>query len=79
HLRQSEKGAWTEVFSASGDIDYARLANWLHARQMHPHLVLEQAVEKASPHTLDAVEAHRRSRQQAAESFAAFSTEKPKD
>ncbi len=78
HLRQSEKGTWTEVFSAAGDIDYARLTDWLHTRQMRPHLVLEQAVEKATPNTLDAVAAHRRSREHAAETFAVFSTEKLK-
>lgn len=78
HLRQSEKGTWTEVFSTAGDIDYARLADWLHTRQMRPHLVLEQAVEKATPNTLDAVEAHRRGRAHAEERFAVFATDKLK-
>jgi len=76
HLRQSEKGIWTEVFSAAGDIDYARLARWLQSRQMRPHLVLEQAVEKATPKTLDAMEAHRKSREQSARLFAAFTSER---
>jgi inosose dehydratase len=61
HLRQSQGGVWTEVFTAAGDIDYARLADWLRQRRMKPHLVLEQAVEKGSPKSLDVVEAHRRS------------------
>jgi inosose dehydratase len=61
HLRQSQNGVWTEVFTAAGDIDYARLADWLRQRRMKPHLVLEQAVEKGSPKSLDVVEAHRRS------------------
>lgn len=61
HLRQSQDGIWTEVFTGKGDIDYHRLAAWLKARSLRPHLSLEQAVEKGSPHTLDAVAAHKRS------------------
>lgn len=61
HLRQSHAGKWTEVFAAKGDIDYGRLAGWLKQHRLQPHLVLEQAVEQGSPHTMDAVEAHRRS------------------
>lgn len=61
HLRQSAGGVWTEVFTGAGDIDYARLASWLHTHSLKPHLVLEQAVEKGSPHTMDAVKAHRQS------------------
>lgn len=59
HLRQSQEGVWTEVFSAEGDIDYGRLAKILSAREIHPHLVLEQAVEKESTDSLSAIEAHR--------------------
>lgn len=61
HLRQSSDGIWTEVFTADGDIDYARLATWLRNKRLTPHLVLEQAVEKGSPSTLDGVAAHRQS------------------
>jgi inosose dehydratase len=61
HLRQSAGGVWTEVFTGAGDIDYARLASWLHTHSLKPHLVLEQAVEKGSPHTMDAVKAHQQS------------------
>lgn len=61
HLRQSRGGKWTEVFTADGDIDYTRLAKWLEARKMAPLLVLEQAVEGGSPHTMNGVEAHRQS------------------
>jgi inosose dehydratase len=61
HLRQSRGGAWTEVFTADGDIDYARLGAWLQARKLKPLLTLEQAVEAGSPKTLDAVAAHRQS------------------
>jgi inosose dehydratase len=61
HLRQSREGVWTEVFTGAGDIDYERLAGWLAQRRMSPLLSLEQAVEKGSPDTLDAVAAHRQS------------------
>lgn len=70
HLRQSREGIWTEVFTAEGDIDYPRLARWLKDHRLRPHLVLEQALEDGSPHTLDAVEAHRRSLAQARAVFA---------
>lgn len=71
HLRQSKYGVWTEVFGA-GDIDYARLAAELGAMGVKPHLVLEQAVEKGSPQTLDAVEAHRHSIAYAKQVFRGF-------
>jgi len=61
HLRQSNSGVWTEVFTGKGDIDYVRLATWLKQHGIQPHLVLEQAVENGSPHTLDAVKAHQES------------------
>jgi inosose dehydratase len=61
HLRQSTGGAWSEVFTGQGDIDYERLTQWLLKHKMKPHLVLEQAIEKNSPHTLDAVTAHKQS------------------
>lgn len=60
HLRQSKGGVWTEEFTAAGDIDYARLADWLRRRKMRPQLTLEQAVEAKTPTTIDAVTAHRR-------------------
>lgn len=72
HLRQSRGGVWTEVFTADGDIDYARLAGWLEKKRMKPHLVLEQAVEKGSPQTLDGVAAHRESLAHARRIFAAL-------
>jgi inosose dehydratase len=59
HLRQSEGGVWTEVFGP-GDIDYARLAGELAVLERRPLLVLEQPVERGTPHTLGPVEAHRR-------------------
>jgi inosose dehydratase len=60
HLRQSKGGVWTEVFE-EGDIDYTRLVKELQTLKLRPHLVLEQAVEKGSPNTLNAIDAHRKS------------------
>jgi inosose dehydratase len=59
HLRQSRGGVWTEVFSAEGDIDYARLSAWLQRHDVRPRLTLEQAVESGSPKTVDSITAHR--------------------
>ena len=64
HLRQSEGGVWTETFSPRGDIDYTRLIAFLADRDIRPHLVLEQAVEKDTPQKLTAVEAHTTGREQ---------------
>ncbi|MGB7324814.1 MAG: sugar phosphate isomerase/epimerase [Rubripirellula sp.] len=61
HLRQSKAGVWAESFSMNGNIDYERLFDYLVERSIRPHLVLEQAVEDASPHRLSVVEAHRQS------------------
>lgn len=61
HLRQSRSGVWTETFAMQGDIDYSRLFDNLAEYSIHPHLVLEQAVEEQSPNQLSAVEAHRQS------------------
>ena len=72
HLRQSSGGVWTEDFSGSGDIDYPRLAAWLQKQALKPHLVLEQAVENGSPHTMDAVKAHRLGAEQVRQVFAGF-------
>ncbi len=60
HLRQSEKGIWSETLGP-GDIDYPALAAALQEAGAHPHLVLEIAVEKGTPKTLSPLEAHRRS------------------
>ncbi len=69
HLRQSQGGVWTEVFTGKGDIDYHRLAAWLKQHRLQPHLTLEQAVEKATPRSQDAVSAHRQSLAGALEVF----------
>ncbi len=71
HIRQSRNNIWTEVFG-EGDIDYPALVRCLVSIGIKPHLVLEQAVEKGSPKTLDALEAHRRSCETARQVFAPF-------
>ncbi len=58
HIRQSSKGIWQETLS-DGDIDYRRLAALLKAQNRRPLLVLEQCLEKGTPHTLGPVEAHK--------------------
>lgn len=68
HLRQSQKGTWTEAFGP-GDIDYPRLANELKKAGVRPLVVLEQAVEARSPRTLNAVEGHKKSVAYAREVF----------
>ncbi len=59
HIRQSHNGVWDEVLG-EGDIDYKRLVSELAGLKLKPHLVLEQCLEKNSPNSVDAVEAHRR-------------------
>jgi len=76
HLRQSEKGIWSETLAA-GDIDYPALADALLAarrRKPAPHLVLEVAVENGTPKTLGPGEAHRRSVEYARQVFARFAS-----
>lgn len=58
HLRQSKGGIWQETFGP-GDIDYVRLADVLKKINVKPHLVLEQCLEKTSPNTTNAIEAHK--------------------
>lgn len=60
HLRQSKDGVWTEAFGP-GDIDYPAFADALRQAGVRPHIVLEQAIESGSPHTLEPLEAFRRS------------------
>ncbi|MBN2476154.1 MAG: sugar phosphate isomerase/epimerase [Pirellulales bacterium] len=71
HLRQSVDGVWTEAFGP-GDIDYPALAKYLAELGVKPHLVVEQAVEEASPKTMESVEAHRQGGRYARRVFAGF-------
>ena len=69
HLRQSVNQIWSETFG-EGDIDYPSLVEQLRALQIKPHLVLEIAVEKGTPKTMDPVTAHRRSSEYARKIFS---------
>jgi inosose dehydratase len=71
HLRQSKDNIWTEAFG-EGDIDYPAIAQHLLKINVHPHLVLEQAVEAGSPKTMSIVEAFQKSSQYARRVFAKF-------
>ncbi|MHC4399940.1 MAG: sugar phosphate isomerase/epimerase family protein [Planctomycetota bacterium] len=71
HLRQSKDGIWSETFG-EGDLDYSAVAEHLLRIDVKPHLVLEQAVEKGTPHTLTALEANRQSCQYIRRLFAGF-------
>jgi inosose dehydratase len=73
HLRQSQNGVWTEAFGP-GDIDYPRLADYLLKIGIKPLLVLEQAVEAASPKTMNAVEAFKKSTEYTRRIFEGFAT-----
>ena len=61
HLRQSTGGVWDEVFTMKSDLDYVRLFKFLKAKNIAPHLVLEQAVEARTPKKLSARQAHTQS------------------
>lgn len=56
HLRQSNGGIWSETFD-QGDIDYGKVIETLKNYNVNPYLVVEQAPEKGTPHTMGAVEA----------------------
>ncbi len=74
HLRQSNDGKWSEVFSAKGDIDYQHLVDLLMHRGLKPHIVLEQCVEEGTPQTISIVEAHKRSAGEVERVFEPFLT-----
>jgi inosose dehydratase len=69
HLRQSQDGVWTEVFG-EGDINYRALAEMLRQASVRPHIVLEQAIETGSPHTMTPLEAFRESTEATRRLFA---------
>lgn len=71
HLRQSQNDIWTEAFG-EGDIDYPAVMAELQKAGARPHLVMEQAIEKGSPNTLNALEAHKKSVEYARKIFAAW-------
>lgn len=60
HLRQSIEGTWSETFG-DGDIDYRYVSGLLRDRGIRPLVVLEQAPEEGTPHTMNPIEVHRKS------------------
>jgi len=71
HLRQSKDNIWSETFE-DGDINYRRLAKHLLDIDVRPHIVLEQAVEKGTPKTMETIDAFRQSSKYARRIFAKF-------
>lgn len=69
HIRQSKNHVWTETFG-EGDIDYAGVVRVLESLSLKPMLVLEQAAEEGTPHTMSTLEAHQRSQKAVREVFA---------
>jgi inosose dehydratase len=69
HIRQSVNGVWSETLG-EGDIDYPALVQGLTEARVKPLLVMEIAVEKGTPNTMDSVEAHKRSAEYARKVFA---------
>ncbi len=69
HIRQSQGGIWSESLG-EGDVDYPGVVKGLADAGVKPNLVVEIAVEKGTPHTMDPVEAHRRSVEYARQVFA---------
>ncbi len=71
HFRQSVDTVWSESFG-DGDIDHAQIAAYY--RKLYgddlPHMVLEQAAENGTPHTLAAPEIFRRSAEYIRKLFA---------
>lgn len=60
HIRQSKNHRWSETFG-EGDIDYAGVVRALQVLNLKPMLVLEQAAEEGTSHTMSALEAHKQS------------------
>ena len=64
HLRQSQGGTWTETFVTKADIDYDKIMAILRSDKGFPadcHVVLEQAPENGTPHTLKPLEIFKQS------------------
>jgi sugar phosphate isomerase/epimerase len=48
HLRNGERGTWTESLDEGTDIDFSALAAYLAARRLTPYLVIELAYEEGT-------------------------------
>lgn len=71
HLRQSQKGTWSEWLGA-GDIDYPSMAAHLRKIGLKPHIVLEQAVEQGTPKTMSIPDAFQKSVKYTRQVFGSF-------
>ena len=71
HLRQSKDGVWTELFG-DGDIDYRWVADFVAKFGKKPHIVLEQAPENGTPHTMKAAEVFKLSMEATRKMFDAY-------
>nr|WP_299382898.1 TIM barrel protein [Allomuricauda sp.] len=71
HLRQTVDGVWAETFG-QGDIDYSHIADLLLQNGQRPALVLEQAVDDETPHTMGPMEAMKISLSNVREVFSEF-------
>jgi inosose dehydratase len=60
HLRQSHNGIWSEVFE-KWRYRLFPAGEYLQRKGLKPHVVLEQAIEAGTPHTMNTVEAMSRS------------------
>ncbi|MCL2346620.1 MAG: TIM barrel protein [Planctomycetaceae bacterium] len=62
HLRQSQNGVWTETFVADADFKHSRVLDILGEKMSSQcHVVLEQAPENGTPHTLKPLEIFKQS------------------
>ena len=61
HLRQSQNGVWTETFVVDADFDHNRVLDIMGDMAARCHVVLEQAPEKGTPHTLKPLEIFKQS------------------
>ena len=72
HLRQSKDGVWTELFEDGHDIDYQWVADYVAKFGKKPHIVLEQAAENGTPHTMKAAEVFKISMETTRKMFDAY-------
>lgn len=61
HLRQSDKGVFTESFHATGDLGYTEIAAFVRAHCPELPIYVEQGWEAGTPELLPRVEVDRRS------------------
>jgi inosose dehydratase len=69
HLRQSVQGVWSETFTAYGDINYLDFVAALKAKNIRPHIVIEQCLEAKTPQKWDVLAAHKIDLQEISKTF----------